>query len=1071
MARPAGRLSGVASPDRALQGPLQRLRSFVQAHLCGLYLVALTLVAAGLRLYGITARDIWYDEAFVITLARMTVPDMIRALIELDPHPPAYYLLMHVWLAVVGTDPLMARLPSAFCSIASVPLLYATGKRLVDRPVALAAATLLAFSAFHVHWAQEARMYSLLGLLGLGSTYFLTRGFQEGRRVFWALHALTVGAALLTHIAAVFYMASQAGAILVLLIRRRGPRSTALAWLGSQLVAGGLFLPWVPALLVQGEAYSGDAFARTTLGEAQRLLFDLAFAYVPYWRVAFGWLTGPGYALAVATRTGLVASSLLLAALGAWSLRGRLGGSLLPFLFFGAVSLTLLEGYWRGIVVPKIAFTASFSLLLLLAAGFAALGRRRVLVAGVAAMVLLNLSGIARYEQLGSQEEWRAAVAHLVDEVQDGEPVFVDASAGLMPLNYYLERSGHRLETHGVPFEPWAVLPPPLSAEDYAQVDALTANRPTIWLVVYRNGFPDPDGQLLSYLTRQYTVAETRELAKVQTFRLERTADTVATGAGAEAGAGGSAAASVDAQADAAPGIDIRQENAPVPAPTGPQVYFGAWVGERVNVPGDQAAFERAIGRSLAIVHRYSDNPPGNGKQFDVAWADGVRANGSIPMLSWQPGFGYSTRTLASVAAGERDEYIQAWADQLRDWGHPIFLRMMWEQNSSWYGWRAYQEPHTSDFIAAWRHIVDVFRARGVTNVTFVWSPNVSGNGADDIMETYPGDDYVDWAALDGYPFRGGRGDFAETFGPDYDLLVSRVPRPIMIAETSLEGWSDEVKAERIRQILTEQLPNRFPRVQALVWFEEKNTGGVDFSILQDQGPKSQEAFRQAIAAPYYAANGYGALATTPIPPPTGLAYAPSAAQVQAAAPAPAETVTSPRTGAAVAPAGNQAAVTPTGNEIVDASFEEGAGDGQPDAWSAAWAVPSWMAAVVKRDGGAAASGLYSMLHSSTKGESYSVYQEVPVVGGGTYDVSVSVLVESALRNGKASLEVQSMNPHGGVIETRPVGSWQDATDTWSRVEGRVKVAPSAVSARVVVRVAGLRGTFRLDDFSFSRAG
>src|ERR671921_535000 len=119
-------------------------------------------------------------------------------------------------------------------------------------------------------------------------------------------------------------------------------------------------------------------------------------------------------------------------------------------------------------------------------------------------------------------------------------------------------------------------------------------------------------------------------------------------------------------------------------------------------------------------------------------------------------------------------------------------------------------------------------------------------------------------------------------------------------SETGLDSWSDDLKAERIRQILEEQLPTRFPRVQALVWFEEKDTGGIDYSILQDQGPRSQEAFRQGISSPYYAANGYGTPPTTRTPPPTALAYAPPASSAAAAAPEPIQ-----------------------GNQVVDASFED----------------------------------------------------------------------------------------------------------------------------------------------------
>jgi len=272
---------------------------------------ALTVVAAALRLYGLTSKDIWYDEAFVLAIARLPIADILPTLVELDPHPPLFYVMMHAWLALAGADPLMARLPSVLFSTASVPLLYATGVPLAGRRAALAGAALLTFSSFHVYWAQEARMYSLLGLLGLGSTYFLVRASREGHWTLWVLHALTVAAALLTHVAAVFYLAAQAGAMLVLLARRRGLRPMAVRWFASQVIAGLLFLPWVPALLAQGEAYHLDAFARTSFGEAYYVLFELAFANFPYWRVPIGATGELWYALALVTRAALIVPALL----------------------------------------------------------------------------------------------------------------------------------------------------------------------------------------------------------------------------------------------------------------------------------------------------------------------------------------------------------------------------------------------------------------------------------------------------------------------------------------------------------------------------------------------------------------------------------------------------------------------------------------------------------------------------------------------------------------------------------------------------------------------------------------
>lgn len=488
------------------------------------------------------------------------------------------------------------------------------------------------------------------------------------------------------------------------------------------------------------------------------------------------------------------------------------------------------------------------------------------------------------------------------------------------------------------------------------------------------------------------------------------------------------------------------------PAGQAPAVYLGAWVGERVNVPGEVDRFEEAIGKRLAIVHRYSDNPPYRGQRFDVEWADAVRSAGSIPMLSWQPGFGYGTRSLGQVARGERDDYLTLWADQLREWGHPVFLRMMWEQNSPWFGWQAYREPQISEFVAAWRHIVDLFRTRGANNVTLVWSPHVSGSGASEIMPTYPGDSYVDWVALDGYPYRGGRGDFADTFGPDYDLLSSQVSKPIMIAETSLESWNDEQKASWISDILSNQLPNRFPKVKALVWFEEKDTDGIHYSILEEKGPLSRAAFRDSVSTHYYASNHYGDLSVSPIPPPDS-ARLPSIAHGSEGGPT---------------EGGPAAPVSPTtANLLVDPGFESAGPEGGLDP---AWVVPTWVLTVVSRNGEAAASGLHSMLHASERGESYTVYQEVPAEAGEEYDISVALRIDAALRHGKANLDIHFLNRHGGVVGAKPVATWKEGEGDWTRISGKVRAPGGTARARVQIRVTSLRGAFRLDDFSFSRS-
>ena len=90
--------------------------------------------------------------------------------------------------------------------------------------------------------------------------------------------------------------------------------------------------------------------------------------------------------------------------------------------------------------------------------------------------------------------------------------------------------------------------------------------------------------------------------------------------------------------------------------------------------------------------------------------------------------------------------------------------------------------------------------------------------------------------------------------------------RPLLVAETA----SAEVgggKADWIVDAYTVQLPQQFPRIRGVIWFnEDKET---DWRI--ESSPSAQSAFAQAVSSPVFTSNGYAALDTSPIPPPTSV--------------------------------------------------------------------------------------------------------------------------------------------------------------------------------------------------------
>ena len=155
---------------------------------------------------------------------------------------------------------------------------------------------------------------------------------------------------------------------------------------------------------------------------------------------------------------------------------------------------------------------------------------------------------------------------------------------------------------------------------------------------------------------------------------------------------------------------------------------------------------EVVIGRRYAIDHRYYkwDVPfPG----IYEAWTTGA---GRIPLLTWVPrkvdGTWIEWRV---IAGGAYDALIRERERALRDVRAPIMLTFHHEPDTS--NWPP------SDYVAAWRRVVDIFRAQGATNVSWVWNlmAYTFAPGGRDPEPYYPGNSYVDWMAADGYNWFG----------------------------------------------------------------------------------------------------------------------------------------------------------------------------------------------------------------------------------------------------------------------------------------------------------------------------
>jgi mannosyltransferase len=191
--------------------------------------LALVCVAgAALRLATLGTQSLWFDEAVTAHLMRMDLPGLLSAIPDSESSPPLYYVLAWLWSQLFGTGEVALRSLPALLGTATIPVVWALGRRLGGDRAGLAAAALVTVNPMLVWFSQEARAYALLALLGALAALLWLRALETpraGRLLAWGAVAAL---ALATHYFAIFLVGPQA-----LWLALRAPalraRATALA--------------------------------------------------------------------------------------------------------------------------------------------------------------------------------------------------------------------------------------------------------------------------------------------------------------------------------------------------------------------------------------------------------------------------------------------------------------------------------------------------------------------------------------------------------------------------------------------------------------------------------------------------------------------------------------------------------------------------------------------------------------------------------------------------------------------------------------------------------------------------
>lgn len=159
--------------------------------------------------------------------------------------------------------------------------------------------------------------------------------------------------------------------------------------------------------------------------------------------------------------------------------------------------------------------------------------------------------------------------------------------------------------------------------------------------------------------------------------------------------------------------------------------------------------------------------------------------------LTFQIALWLGSSQLKQIPNGTYDDGIRKLAENLKSYNRPIYFRIGYE----------FDGPHNEyepwEYRAAYRYIVDRLRAAGVTNVAYVWHSYalIPTYGNYDVMEWYPGDDYVDWIGISFFQVT--EEGYYPGVNRDRLLEIARQKqKPVMICESSAIRLTESQKAK-----------------------------------------------------------------------------------------------------------------------------------------------------------------------------------------------------------------------------------------------------------------------------------
>lgn len=265
---------------------------------------------------------------------------------------------------------------------------------------------------------------------------------------------------------------------------------------------------------------------------------------------------------------------------------------------------------------------------------------------------------------------------------------------------------------------------------------------------------------------------------------------------------------------------------------------------------------EKELGRTFDFVYRYhdlNDVIPDDAERQQVREAKVLHIAIATRRFEDDDRSRYQWR---GVADGMYDDHLEEQAKGIAALGVPVFVTFEQEANQ-----RRKREMlgSTRDFVAAWRHVHNLYRRAGATNVIWTWVMTGSRRNLDAAARMWPGNQYVDWISWNVYNQSGctsGEIDpgkyvsFEDKLRVFYDFVKRRGPgigmdvhKPMMISEAGTAQYAGDLTRSADWYAAIPAALERYPQVKAVGLWDSIN-GACDYKF--DGSPVVRAGVREA---------------------------------------------------------------------------------------------------------------------------------------------------------------------------------------------------------------------------------